>query len=138
MATIRPIINYRNATSYYIAKIPANWLKQNFDLPFKYNVKNSIECAEIIKEPIIQPTYKMLALDITNLYTNIPINETINLITTNACLDSIVQNEVMELIKITMSQNCFEFDNVIWQQEHGTPMGSPISNILLEIFLQHL
>jgi hypothetical protein len=82
MAPIRPIVNYRNAPSYYIGKIPANWLKQNLDLPFKYNFKNSIECAERIKEPNIQPTYKMLALDITNLYTNIPINETIDLITT--------------------------------------------------------
>jgi hypothetical protein len=37
-----------------------------------------------------------------------------------------------------MSQNYFEFDNIIWQQENGTPMGSPISSILAEIFLQHL
>jgi hypothetical protein len=56
MAPIRPIINYRNAPSYYIAKITANWLKQNFELPFKYNVKNSIECAERIEELNIQPT----------------------------------------------------------------------------------
>jgi hypothetical protein len=81
----------------------------------------------------------MLTLDITNLYTNIPTNKTIDLITTklkdNACLDDITQNEVL---KTTMSQNYFEFDNIIWQQENGTPMGSPISSILAEIFLQHL
>jgi hypothetical protein len=59
----------------------------------------------------------MLTLGVTNLYTNIPINETIDLITTklkdDACLDDITQNEVIELIKITMSQNYFEFDNII-------------------------
>jgi hemerythrin superfamily protein len=107
MAPIRPIINYRNAPSYYIAKITANWLKQNFELRFKYNVKNSIECAERIEELNIQPTYKMLTSNITNLYTNIPSNKTIDLLTTklkdNACLDDITENEVIKLIKITVS-----------------------------------
>jgi hypothetical protein len=37
-------------------------MKQSSDLPFKYNVKNSIECAERIKELNIKPTYKMLTL----------------------------------------------------------------------------
>jgi hypothetical protein len=47
---VRPIVNYRNAPSYYIAKILANWLKRHFELPFKYNVINSRICAERIKE----------------------------------------------------------------------------------------
>jgi hypothetical protein len=77
IAPIRPVVNYRDAPSYYIAKITADLLKINFELPFEYNIKNSIQCAENIKELNIQPTHKMLTLDITNLYTNIPINETI-------------------------------------------------------------
>jgi hypothetical protein len=52
-APIRPIVNYRNAPSYHIAKIIANWLKNNFDLPVMCNIKNSIECAE--KKLNIQP-----------------------------------------------------------------------------------
>jgi hemerythrin superfamily protein len=79
-APIRPIVNYKYAPSYYIKKITANWLKINFVLQFEYNVENSLKCAEKIKELDIQTTYKMLTLDITNLYTNIPTNETIVLI----------------------------------------------------------
>jgi hypothetical protein len=42
------------------------------------------------------------------------------------------------LVKTTTTQNYFEIDNSFWQQHEGTPMGSPISSMLAEIFLQHL
>jgi hypothetical protein len=49
-----------------------------------------------IHELNIQPTHKMPTVDITNIYTNIPINETIELITTklkdNTNFDDITQN----------------------------------------------
>jgi hypothetical protein len=32
------------------------------------------------------------------------------------------QNEIIELIKTTTSQNCFKFYDIIWQQENGTPI----------------
>jgi hypothetical protein len=88
----------------------ADWLKRKE--PFEYNIKNSIECAENIKELNIQPTHKMLTLDITHLYTNISINETIELITTKlkdkTNFDYITQNEIIEIIKTTTSQNYLE------------------------------
>jgi hypothetical protein len=49
-----------------------------------------------------------------------------------------LHDEINELLKITIFQNYFVSDNTIWQQENGTPMGSPISGILAEIFLQNL
>jgi hypothetical protein len=84
----------------------------------------------------------MLTLNITNLYANIPNKEVIELITmelqdSDHC-DVNIQNEVTELIKVTMKQNYFEFKDTVWQQENGTPMGSPIYSILAEIFLQNL
>jgi hypothetical protein len=35
------------------------------------------------------------------------------------------------------SQKYFTFQNKIYQPEKGVPMGSPISNTITEIFLQH-
>jgi hypothetical protein len=42
------------------------------------------------------------------------------------------------MVKITMNQNYFEVDNTLWLQENGSPMGSPVSSMLAEIFLQEL
>jgi hypothetical protein len=108
-APIRSIVSYKYAPSYCITKITANWLKRHLELQFEYNVENSLKCAEKITE--IQSTYKMLTLDITNLYTNIPINETMGLIkkklNENTCFDDSMQYEIIELIKSTMSQKLF-------------------------------
>jgi hypothetical protein len=39
-------------------------------------------------------------------------------------------------INVTVNQNYFEFEDSIWQQTDGMPVGSPISSIFAEIFLQ--
>jgi hypothetical protein len=139
---IRPVVNYKNAPTYYTAKFLAKWLKQNLDLPYKYNINSTIHCAESLKKLNILPTSKIITLDITNLYTNIPSNETIELVyhkLQEINPDSVkLHNEINELLKVTIYQNYFESSNTIWQQENGTPMGSPISSILAEIFLQNL
>jgi hypothetical protein len=112
------------------------------DLPYKYNIDSTIHCAEALKKLNIIPTSKIITLDITNLYTNIPSNEAIELV--NQRLQVIspdnknLQNEIIELVKVTIHQNYFESNNMFWQQDNGTPMGSPISSILAEIFLQDL
>jgi hypothetical protein len=109
---IRPVVNYKNAPPYYIAKFLAKWLKQNMDLPFKYNIDSTIHCAEALKKINIQPTSKIITSDITNLYTSIPSNEVIDLI--NQKLHEIgldnknLQDEVIELAKVTIHQNNFE------------------------------
>jgi hypothetical protein len=116
---IRPVVNYRNAPTYYTAKFLAKWLKQNMNLPYKYNFDSTVQCAGALKKLNIQPTSKMITLDITNLYTNIPSNEAIDLINQN--LQEIVQgnknlqDEVIELVKVTIHQNYFESNNTYWQ-----------------------
>jgi hypothetical protein len=108
------------------------------ELPFKYNVKNSKICAERIKELDIRSTYRMLTLDIISLDTNIPNIEVIELITMElqdrSHYDVNIQKEVTVLIKVTMKQNYFEFEDTVREHENGTPMGSPISSILAETF----
>jgi retron-type reverse transcriptase len=49
-----------------------------------------------------------------------------------------LHDEINELLKVKIFQNYFIRDNAIWQQDNGTPMGSPISSVLAEIFLQNL
>jgi hypothetical protein len=47
-----------------------------------------------------------------------------------------MQNEITNLIKVTINQKYFKINNTIWQQTNGTQIGSPIPSTLAEIFLQ--
>jgi hypothetical protein len=67
-----------------------------------YNINNSVHCAEKIKKLAASPTYRVVSLDITNLYTNIPNTETLDIIITkmqdNTMWDEEIRKEVNDLI----------------------------------------
>jgi len=45
--------------------------------------------------------------------------------------------QMFSLLKVILSQNYFMFQQKIYQPAPGIPMGSPISSLIAEIFLQH-
>ena len=47
-------------------------------------------------------------------------------------------NKITETLNIITKQNYFTYNNKYYTQNHGLTMGSPISSILAEVFLQHL
>ena len=47
-------------------------------------------------------------------------------------------NQIVQLLETILAQNYFTFQNQIYQPDKGIAMGSPISETVAEIFLQHL
>ena len=89
-----------------------------------------------------QPHYRLASFDVTNLYTNVPVDETMtilrnSLINTNR-LGRIEIDELMQLLKTILKQNYFSYDNEYFMQEDGLAMGSPLSGILADLYLNHL
>ena len=79
--------------------------------------------------------------DITNLYTNVPIKETIQtleqLLRQNNTPETHI-HEIITLTKLITEQNYFTYNNKIYTQTEGLPMGSPISGILAEIYIHNI
>ena len=76
----------------------------------------------------------MITFDIKDLYTNIPIDETINIIKTKLQQNS--NRQITHQITVLL-QNYFIFQHKIYQPQQGIAMGSPLSSIVAEIFLQN-
>ena len=74
-----------------------------------------------------------------DLYVNIPIDETINIIKTKLQQNNTRQltYQIIAMIKTVLQQNYFAFQQTIYQPKQGISMGSPISGIIAEIFLQN-
>lgn len=94
---------------------------------------------EKIKNINVNPRYTLASLDITNLYTNVPVNETLDILQNNlrthSSLSEDKQEELLILLKLVLKQNYFCFNNEYYIQHEGLAMGSPLSGILAEIFL---
>ena len=81
----------------------------------------------------------LISFDVTSLFTNIPLEETINI-----AIDTIFQNypnvkftrkELQKLFKIATSETHFIFNNEIYDQIDGVSMGSPLAPILANLFM---
>jgi hypothetical protein len=73
---IRPVVNWRNAPAYRLAKLFTQKTRQLDPLPNTHNIENTRELIGKLKNTPILPHFTLASLDITNLYTNIPVNET--------------------------------------------------------------
>ena len=80
------------------------------------------------------------------LFTSIPTNlatECVDkLLTENtnllAQLTSLNKTDILRLLEICIQSTIFQWNNKIYQQCHGTPMGSPISVVLAELTMQSI
>jgi hypothetical protein len=52
--------------------------------------------------------------------------------------DAQVTKQIITSLEIILQQNYFSFENNLYQPEKGVSVGSPISNTIAEIFLQHI
>jgi hypothetical protein len=137
---IRPIINWKNAPAYELAKHVATLLHNHLELPYTYNIKNSIHLITDLQTIEINEDTRICSFDIKNMYTNIPKSDTLNIIKniTNRNQNTINQNELLETLKIIMEQNYFQFNQQYYKQTEGLAMGAPTSAILAETYIQHM
>lgn len=84
----------------------------------------------------------MASFNIVNKYTNIPLESTIDIIKLNLTNDSDLStetgNELANVLKIVLEHNYFHFDNKYYEQKEVLTMESPLSNILSEIYFNHI
>jgi hypothetical protein len=83
--------------------------------------------------------HRLITFDIKDLYVNIPITETLNIVKTKLLQnnDTQITHQILSLLKVVLSQNYFTFQQRIYQPEQGISVGSLISSLIAEIFLQH-
>ena len=137
---IRPIVNNIQTPAYKTAKFFNKWLNDRLSLPNTYVTYNSTKLANDLIQLNITKTTKMATFDIKDLYVNIPITETINIMKTRLTknnIDNETATQATILLDTILRQNYLQFNDKFFQPHKGVAMGSPISGLVAEIFLQH-
>jgi hypothetical protein len=84
---------------------------------------------------------RICSFDITNMYTNIPLNTLTTIIRNTLSKWGIPQpviNEIDRITKLITEQNYFHHNNLFYKQKEGLAMGAPSSSVLSELYLQFL
>ena len=104
----------------------------------KFTIKNSFEFAKEVTEQ--GSGLLMASLDVESLFTNIPLEEAVNiscdsLFAKEAKINNFSRNGFEKLLRMALQNNFFNFDSKICKQTDGVAMGSPLGPSLANVFL---
>ena len=134
----RPILSAINTLGYNIATFLIPILEPPTHNEFA--IKNSFSFAKEITA--YDSSFYMASLDVESLFTNIPLNETINncvsdLHNKNLYNGKLSKRDLFKLVETAASESSFIFDYILYRQIDGMAMGSTLGPILANVFLCH-
>lgn len=141
---LRPIISSVGSYNYELAKYLADLINKNRpDRSFSY-IKDSFEFVKRIIELPSSKNQTMISFDVDNLYTNVPVNEAIEI-----TLDNLFKGnnqppipfdriQMKYLLELAVCNVPFRFLEDTYIQQDGVAMGSPLGPILADIFMSNL
>ena len=82
----------------------------------------------------------MGSLDVDSFFTNIPLEETINICTNllynnEDVIEGINKSEFKNLLSLANQESYFIFNDVLYKQKNGMAMGSPFGPTMANVFL---
>ena len=133
---MRPILSAIGTAGYNLSKFLVPILEKVASGP--YTVLNSFSFnKEVLKQ---DPSLVMGSLDVDSLFTNIPLDETIDI-----CINELYKNvdivenlskkEMKELLSLACKETLFLFDGTFYKQIDGVAMGSPLGPHLANSFM---
>ena len=136
---LRPILSANNTPSYNLSKFLVSKLTSL--TTNEYTLKNSYEFSEYIKTLRNANRLTMCSFDVESLFTNIPLNETIDIIiyqlypNPDSLYDGFNKNQFKRLLQLATQTSNFIFNDTLYEQIDGVAMGSPCGPTLANAFL---
>ena len=132
----RPILSAIDTPTYKLAKFLLKFLTPS--TANEYTVIDSFHFAEEICQQ--DSNLHMASLDVDSLFTNIPLDETIdicmdNLYNDNGNPPNIPKHDFRNLLNIATKESFFMFNNKYYKQVDSVAMGSPLGPALPNIFM---
>ena len=129
---VSSIGTYNYKLAHYLGSLLSPHIASN------YTTKDSFTFIEEIKHLNTYDKF-LISFDVTSLFTNIPLEETIDIAIDTIFLNypnvKFTRKELQKFFRIATSETHFIFNNEIYDQIDGVSMGSPLAPILANLFM---
>ena len=140
---LRPIISSIGTVTYNTAKELARILKPLVGLS-NHHIQNTMDFVEQIKEVKLKKEESMVSYDVTALFTSVPIPPVLKIIEEKLTNDkdlpqrtSMNTRHIIRLLEFCLRSTHFVFQGQHYEQVEGAAMGSPLSPIIANIYMEH-
>ncbi|XP_078682439.1 uncharacterized protein LOC144916914 [Branchiostoma floridae x Branchiostoma belcheri] len=139
---MRPIVSGINSITYHLARHLADLLKPLVGQSEEH-IKNSLDLVTKIREVTLEDGEVLTSFDVTALFTSVPGKEVVGMAVSRAEKDPtwkdrtlLTPKEFGELLLLVVSTTYFQYNDVIYEQTFGMAMGSPLSPVLANLFME--
>ena len=139
---MRPILSATGTYNYALAK----WLDEKLQ-PLSVNnhtFSDVFQFAEEIHELDFNEDDILVSYDVSALFTNVPLEETIQILANKAFTRNwfneahnlnITQDDLVELLRVATKHQLFQFNGSLYEQIDGVVMGSPLGPLMANTFM---
>ena len=137
----RPILSAIGTHSYNLSKFLLSLLSPL--LTSRYLLSGTFSFLDELRNSDLDSNYVFMAsFDINSLFTNVPLDETIDIIINRAFNNSSLFHgfslcDFKKLLSISFKDSHFIFNNNYFRQKDGVAMGSPLGPFFANIFLDY-
>ena len=108
-----------------------------------HSIKNTKELVDKLRGLEIPPARKLVSYDGTALFTGVPVDMGLEVITERLHEDDTLTRPIkmtipqtVELLDFCLNTTYFIYDGAYYQQTHGAAMGSPISPLVANCYME--
>ena len=139
---LRPIVDFTGSPTYAWARHLSNLLR-----PLMGNtpshVHNSTTFAEEVRTRRALETDILVSYDVISLYTKVPLAQSLDIIMQKLEADDTLINrtnlsieDILKACRLCLQSTYFTFKMSLFHQTEGLPMGSPLSPIVANLFME--
>ena len=141
---LRPIISSRGSATYETTKELAKIIKPLVGRS-PHHVQNNKDFLESIRNIKLQPDECIMSYDVSALFTSIPTDPAIKIIQKYLEDDKVLSkrtsmtvNHIICLPEFCLRNTYFSFEGRYYEQTEGAAMGSPISPLVANLFMEEI
>ena len=139
---LRPIVSSRGSISYEVAKELSRILRPSVGKS-PHHIKNTGDFVQQVRGITLKPTECITSYDVSALFTSVPIESAITIIKKKLEMDpelhtrtTMKVEQVISLLEFCLKTTYFQFQGRFYEQLHGAAMGSPISPIVANLYME--
>ena len=142
---MRPILSASDTYNFPLAK----WLDEKLK-PLslnQYTVTDTFDFTNEIHKLKINQGEILVSYDVSSLFTNVPLDETIEILVNRAFSNdwfntthnlALTRTDLVDLLSVATKGQLFQFDGALYEQTDGVAMGSPLGPLLANVFMSSI